>query len=52
MLPGSEPPTRYTYDPRDPVPSIGGNANHRGINRTADFVGVYDSSPRTWLLVE
>ncbi len=32
--PGCEPPTRYTYDPRDPVPSIGGNANHRGINRT------------------
>jgi hypothetical protein len=29
-----EPPTRYVYDPRDPVPSIGGNANHRGQNKT------------------
>jgi putative CocE/NonD family hydrolase len=33
-LPGDEAPTRYAYDPRDPVPSIGGNANHRGINKT------------------
>ena len=32
--PGDEPPTRYAYDPRDPVPSIGGNANHRGQNKT------------------
>ena len=32
--PGDEAPTRYTYDPRNPVPSIGGNANHRGINMT------------------
>jgi putative CocE/NonD family hydrolase len=32
--PGDEAPTRYAYDPRDPVPSIGGNANHRGINQT------------------
>lgn len=29
--PDDEPPTRYVYDPRDPVPSIGGNANHRGL---------------------
>ncbi|MBC8872637.1 MAG: CocE/NonD family hydrolase [Planctomycetes bacterium] len=32
--PGDEVPTQYTYDPREPVPSIGGNANHRGINMT------------------
>lgn len=32
--PGDEPPTRYAYDPRNPVPSIGGNANHRGVNKT------------------
>ncbi|MHC4403059.1 MAG: CocE/NonD family hydrolase [Planctomycetota bacterium] len=32
--PAGETPTRYTYDPRDPVPSIGGNANHRGVNKT------------------
>lgn len=32
--PSDESPTRYTYDPRNPVPSIGGNANHRGINKT------------------
>ncbi|MHC4814500.1 MAG: CocE/NonD family hydrolase [Planctomycetota bacterium] len=32
--PGAEPPTRYAYDPRQPVPSIGGNANHRSINKT------------------
>lgn len=34
MPPGNEPSTRYRYDPRDPVPSIGGNANHRGVNKT------------------
>jgi putative CocE/NonD family hydrolase len=28
--PDDETPTSYTYDPDDPVPSIGGNANHRG----------------------
>ncbi len=32
--PGNEIPTKYTYDPRNPVPSIGGNANHRGVNKT------------------
>ncbi|MCH8150516.1 MAG: CocE/NonD family hydrolase, partial [Planctomycetes bacterium] len=32
--PGNESPTRYAYDPRNPVPSIGGNANHRGITKT------------------
>ena len=32
--PRDETPTEYTYDPRDPVPSIGGNANHRSINKT------------------
>ena len=32
--PGTEPTIGYRYDPRDPVPSIGGNANHRGINKT------------------
>ena len=32
--PGKEIPTRYEYDPRNPVPSIGGNANHRGVNKT------------------
>jgi len=32
--PGDEPPIQYAYDPRDPVPSIGGNANHRGQNKT------------------
>ncbi len=32
--PGEEKPTPYNYDPRDPVPSIGGNANHRGVNAT------------------
>jgi putative CocE/NonD family hydrolase len=32
--PGEELATRYRYDPRDPVPSIGGNANHRGVNTT------------------
>lgn len=34
--PDEEPPTQYTYDPRDPVPSIGGNANHRGVNKTLE----------------
>jgi hypothetical protein len=33
-LPGDETSTRYAYDPRDPVPSIGGNANHRGAGKT------------------
>ena len=32
--PGSERATRYRYDPRNPLPSIGGNANHRGVNQT------------------
>ncbi len=32
--PGSESPTHYAYDPRNPVPGIGGNANHRGVNKT------------------
>ena len=32
--PDSETATRYAYDPRNPVPSIGGNANHRGVNKT------------------
>ena len=32
--PGNEPPTQYAYDPRDPVPSIGGNANHRSQHKT------------------
>ncbi|MGD8240216.1 MAG: CocE/NonD family hydrolase, partial [Armatimonadota bacterium] len=32
--PGDETPTEYTYDPHDPVPSIGGNANHRSVNKT------------------
>ena len=32
--PGREPPTRFRYDPRNPVPSIGGNANHRGVRKT------------------
>lgn len=32
--PADERPTRYTYNPRDPVPSIGGNANHRGVKKT------------------
>ena len=32
--PGEEKPSRYDYDPRNPVPSIGGNANHRGVNVT------------------
>lgn len=32
--PGDEPPTQYAYDPRDPVPCIGGNANHRGQKKT------------------
>jgi putative CocE/NonD family hydrolase len=34
--PGREAPTRFSYDPRDPVPSIGGNANHRGVNKTLE----------------
>ena len=32
--PGKELPTQYAYDPRNSVPSIGGNANHRNINKT------------------
>jgi predicted acyl esterase len=32
--PSDEPPTHFAYDPRNPVPSIGGNANHRGIHTT------------------
>ena len=32
--PREQTPTRYTYDPRNPAPSIGGNANHRGVNKT------------------
>ena len=29
---GVVPPTQFTYDPSNPVPSIGGNANHRGLS--------------------
>ena len=32
--PANETPSHYVYDPDNPVPSIGGNANHRGINKT------------------
>lgn len=31
--PKKEQPCTYRYDPRNPVPSIGGNANHRNINK-------------------
>ena len=48
--PGDETPTKYKYDPRDPVPSIGGNANHRGVNKTLKSgavlrSGSYDQRP-------
>jgi putative CocE/NonD family hydrolase len=48
--PGDEPPTRYSYDPADPVPSIGGNANHRGVKKTLSSgallrEGSYDQRP-------
>jgi len=33
QLPGNEMPIKYAYDPRNPVPSIGGNANHRSVNK-------------------
>lgn len=33
IRPGNETPTRYSYDPRNPVPSIGGNANHGGADQ-------------------
>ncbi len=34
QAPDGEAPTRYRYDPNNPVPSIGGNANHGKVNRT------------------
>jgi putative CocE/NonD family hydrolase len=48
--PGDESPSRYIYDPRDPVPSIGGNANHRGVNKDLSSgavlrEGSYDHRP-------
>jgi len=32
--PDDEKPSQYVYDPDNPVPSIGGNANHRSVNKT------------------
>lgn len=31
VKPGAAGPTRYTFDPRDPVPTIGGNVSSEGI---------------------
>ncbi|MHC4852943.1 MAG: CocE/NonD family hydrolase, partial [Planctomycetota bacterium] len=30
--PGDEPPTQYTYDPEDPVPTLGGNHSFSDLN--------------------
>jgi len=30
--PGDEPPTKYTYDPNDPVPTLGGNHSFCDLN--------------------
>lgn len=42
-VPGQERPTRYRYDPRDPVPSIGGNANHHGVNKHLESGAVLEA---------
>lgn len=50
--PGDEPPTRYVYDPRNPAPSIGGNANHRGQNKTLSSGAVLRSGSFDQRLLE
>ncbi len=53
--PGDEPPTRYTYDPDDPVPTLGGNhsspipvgAVDQRPNESRDDVLVFTSAPVT-----
>ena len=50
--PGDEVPTRYAYDPRDPVPSIGGNANHRGLDLTLSSGAVLAEGSRDQRPVE
>jgi uncharacterized protein len=46
--PRSEPPTRYTFDPRNPVPTLGGNVSSQG---TLMFQGAADQRcrPDFWL---
>ena len=45
MPPGDEPPSRYTYDPEDPVPTLGGN--HSGPQDHPEIirVGALDQRP-------
>lgn len=31
QMPGDAPPTRYQFDPRNPVPTIGGNVSSEGV---------------------
>ncbi|GAC1317494.1 MAG: CocE/NonD family hydrolase [Chloroflexota bacterium] len=46
--PGSEPPTPFTYDPRQPVPTLGGNISSGDIFAPA---GAYDQRCRSALPV-
>ncbi len=48
IAPGAEPATTYTFDPRNPVPSLGGNVSSQG---TMGFQGAADQRCRSgfWL---
>ena len=43
--PGEEPPSRYTYDPDDPVPTLGGNHSSPEENPEIIRVGPVDQRP-------
>ena len=44
-VPGDEPPSRYTYDPDDPVPTLGGNHSSPEEVPEAIRVGPVDQRP-------